>query len=250
VCSKFKRLSEDDKIWKEICQISLPDTYLRGSLSWKEQCRLYYEGEQDLSLFPNITLKGWRKSNTNRQPDEILKILLVGDSNCSKSSTLLRFVNRTYTDKNLSHYGIENKKVTVEVADKIILLNIYGSNASQFHGYYRKIRGLMFFFDITDKSSFDDLPLWRREFEKFCCTDIPSILVGSKSDLENLRVVSKEEAQEYASLNQIPYIEISAKENRNVDLAFAVLVHEILKKKDITETNNQMMFHIPTPIDD
>jgi len=51
-------------------------------------------------------------------------------------------------------------------------------------------------------------------------------------------------------LNQIPYIEISAKENRNVDLAFAVLVHEILKKKDITETNNQMMFHIPTPIDD
>jgi len=115
--------------------------------------------------------------------------------------------NRTYTDKNLSHYGIENvrkinkysnncrKKVTVEVADKIILLNIYGSNASQFHGYYRKIRGLMFFFDITDKSSFDDLPLWRREFEKFCCTDIPSILVGSKSDLENLRVVSKEEAQ-------------------------------------------------------
>lgn len=92
VCSKFKRLSEDDKIWKEICQISLPDTYLRGSLSWKEQCRLYYEGEQDLSLFPNITLKGWRKSNTNRQPDEILKILLVGDSNCSKSSTLLRFV--------------------------------------------------------------------------------------------------------------------------------------------------------------
>jgi hypothetical protein len=41
---------------------------------------------------------------------------------------------------------------------------------------------------------------------------------------------------------------MSAKENRNVDLAFAVLVDEILKHKKRTEdAREQIQFHIPSP---
>ncbi len=73
VCKKFKGIAEDDRLWEKICQASVPSTQLRGkretlshkivNIKWKEQCRNYYEGYQDVNLFPNVTVRGWRRPN-------------------------------------------------------------------------------------------------------------------------------------------------------------------------------------------
>jgi GTPase SAR1 family protein len=48
------------------------------------------------------------------------------------------------------------------------------------------------------------------------------VLVGNKSDLTELRQVSKLEGEELAKNFQVPFLEASAKERRNIDEAFMV----------------------------
>lgn len=46
------------------------------------------------------------------------------------------------------------------------------------------------------------------------------MLVGNKSDLKNLREVKQEEASKFAESNGIAFIETSALDSSNVELAF------------------------------
>jgi GTPase SAR1 family protein len=50
-------------------------------------------------------------------------------------------------------------------------------------------------FDITDKKSWKDVPYWIEQVKKYNTENPAILLVGNKSDLENERVVSTEEAQ-------------------------------------------------------
>ncbi|CAA2957391.1 ras-related RABA6a-like [Olea europaea subsp. europaea] len=70
--------------------------------------------------------------------------------------------------------------------------------------------------------------------KEFGGSDTMIILVGDKSDLSNSRKVNVEDGQSSAQLEEIVFIEISAKENLNVEEAFhqmAGRIHEINSKK-------------------
>ena len=56
------------------------------------------------------------------------------------------------------------------------------------------------------------------------------ILIGNKKDLDNIREVSYEEAQELADHYNIKYIETSAKSSENVEEAFKMMALEIKGK--------------------
>lgn len=80
--------------------------------------------------------------------------------------------------------------------------------------------------DIREK-----MAIRRKEFGG---SDTMIILVGDKSDLSNSRKVNVEDGQSSAQLEEIVFIEISAKENLNVEEAFHQMVgriHEINSKK-------------------
>ena len=64
------------------------------------------------------------------------------------------------------------------------------------------------------------------------------VLVGNKSDLTDVRTVTKESADDLARSLGVKYIETSAKEDINVKLTFDTLVDEISEKMAETmETN-------------
>jgi len=58
--------------------------------------------------------------------------------------------------------------------------------------------------------------------------DVVIMLVGNKLDLQHLRCVSFEEAQEFANEKGLFFIETSAFESTNVAEAFYTLVREII----------------------
>lgn len=73
VCTKFYRVSEDERLWRSVCSVTVPIDKISGILcihtdlntlaekiGWKAQCRKYYEGQQDTHLFPYVNLKEWR----------------------------------------------------------------------------------------------------------------------------------------------------------------------------------------------
>uniref|UniRef100_A0A4W3I0A6 V-ral simian leukemia viral oncogene homolog Ba (ras related) n=1 Tax=Callorhinchus milii TaxID=7868 RepID=A0A4W3I0A6_CALMI len=60
---------------------------------------------------------------------------------------------------------------------------------------------------------------------------IPLLLVGNKSDLEDRRQVSVEEARSKAEEWGVQYVETSAKTRANVDKVFFDLMREVRAKK-------------------
>ena len=61
---------------------------------------------------------------------------------------------------------------------------------------------------------------WLKELRDHADTNIVIMLVGNKSDLRHLRAVPTEEAKEFASQHGLSFIETSALDASNVELAF------------------------------
>ncbi len=89
-------------------------------------------------------------------------------------------------------------------------------------------------FSINDRKSFENLDNWLADVRQFAEKDIKLVLIGSKSDLREERVVTVQEARKYAKKNGIrTYIEVSAKSNTNVDVCFQELTEFIFDEKEI-----------------
>ena len=71
-------------------------------------------------------------------------------------------------------------------------------------------------FDVTDRESFKNVPMWMGEVERYARPGCPMILVGNKRDLADRREVSFEEAKAFAKENDLVYTETSAKEDPSI----------------------------------
>lgn len=70
---------------------------------------------------------------------------------------------------------------------------------------------------------------WLKELKQYADNNIVILLVGNKTDLRDRREVKKEDAAAYADQHQLAFIETSALDCSNVDLAFDRIINEIYK---------------------
>ena len=61
---------------------------------------------------------------------------------------------------------------------------------------------------------------WLKHIEKYAKENVFKFLVGNKLDLNDKRVVKKEDVEKYAQEHNLPYIETSAKEGVNIEELF------------------------------
>ena len=94
--------------------------------------------------------------------------------------------------------------------------------------YYRGGNGVLVVYDITDRDSFENLNSWLIEIEKNANKNIKKLLMGHNCDLEDKRQVSYKEGKDFATRNNMLFIESSAKNNINIKEAFDLLIEEII----------------------
>lgn len=82
--------------------------------------------------------------------------------------------------------------------------------------------------------SVTDIRTWFSNVEQHATEGVNKILIGNKCDWEDKRVVSTERGQQLADELGIPFLEVSAKSNINVEKAFFSLAADI--KKRIVDT--------------
>ncbi|RVW31089.1 Ras-related protein RABA5c [Vitis vinifera] len=70
-------------------------------------------------------------------------------------------------------------------------------------------------------------PIWIVEHDPHSETTVARMLVGNKSDLENIRDVSVEEGKSLAEAEGLFFIETSALDSTNVKKAFEIVIREI-----------------------
>lgn len=93
-------------------------------------------------------------------------------------------------------------------------------------------QGFLLVFSITSLSSLSELHELRDQIIRIKDDpQIPLVIVGNKSDLEEDRAVSRSRAfQVSQSWNGAPYYETSARRRNNVDEAFVDLCRQIIRK--------------------
>lgn len=103
------------------------------------------------------------------------------------------------------------------------------------HSYYHNANAVVIVYDITNKKSFENLPSWLDDVNRYCQKDAIKVLVGNKKDLNDSRQVDFELAKLIGSASNTVAIETSAKENDNVDTLFNSIATELSKRVRGTE---------------
>ncbi|KAL9104638.1 MAG: hypothetical protein Q9163_000442 [Psora crenata] len=187
-----------------------------------------------------------------RNYDFLIKLLLIGDSGVGKSCCLLRFSEDSFTPSFITTIGIDFKIRTIELDGKRVKLQIWDTAGQERFrtittAYYRGAMGILLVYDVTDERSFNrtnladvgmmitDIRTWFSNVEQHATAGVNKILIGNKCDWEEKRAVSTQRGQELADELRIPFMEVSAKSNINVEKAFYSLAADI--KKRIIDTS-------------
>ena len=97
--------------------------------------------------------------------------------------------------------------------------------------YMKNGQGFVLVYSITAQATFNDLMELHDQIVRVKDThDVPMILVGNKCDLEDERVVSKDQGQNLARQFNCAFMEASAKHKINVAEVFFNLVRQINRK--------------------
>ncbi|KAM5365593.1 hypothetical protein ACJZ2D_010928 [Fusarium nematophilum] len=173
-----------------------------------------------------------------------IKLLLIGDSGVGKSCCLLRFSEDSFTPSFITTIGIDFKIRTIELDGKRVKLQIWDTAGQERFrtittAYYRGAMGILLVYDVTDERSFNNIRTWFQNVEQHATEGVNKILIGNKCDWEEKRVVSTEQGQALADELGIPFLEVSAKSNINIDKAFYSLAADIKKRLIDNSKNDQ-----------
>ena len=122
--------------------------------------------------------------------------------------------------------------ICVKVGEKTIKSQIWDTAGQErfraiTSAYYRGAVGALLVYDIANKKSFQNVSHWLTELKEHGDENIIIMLVGNKSDLRHLRVVSTDEAKAFAEEKNIEFIETSALDSTNVETAFHNIITDI-----------------------
>ena len=133
----------------------------------------------------------------------------------------------------------------VEINGTTIKLKLWDSAGQEVYhnitkSYFHKCDGVLIVFDICNKSSFDNIYYWTKQINENTNSSkkIKTVIVGNKCDLQNERIISREEAERMASTYHSKYYEISAKDNVGIDDLMNDLINEIIQEKEKNENND------------
>ncbi len=162
-----------------------------------------------------------------------VKLIILGDSGVGKSNIILRYIDNKFCEIYLLTPGMDVKKTTVNLKGRKIRVQLWDTAGqekykSMTRNLLVKVQGFLLVYDITNKESFNNLGSWIKTIRDECGTLVPIIIVGNKSDLENGRSISKNQAMEFARNEKVEYIETSSKSGENITKAINMLVLKVL----------------------
>ncbi|TKJ22953.1 MAG: hypothetical protein CEE43_04360 [Promethearchaeota archaeon Loki_b32] len=168
--------------------------------------------------------------------DFTFKILLLGDASVGKTSFTKRYCYNIFNPSERLTIGVDFHVKTIELNDRRIKLQLWdvgGEERFRFllPTYCLGANAAFLLYDITRPSTLDNISEWITIVRQKG-GPIPIMLVGSKLDLEKTqRQVQRDYGIQIAEKNDMAsFVEISAKENANVDDAFKVLTELTLDR--------------------
>ena len=161
---------------------------------------------------------------------EKIKINIIGNRDVGKTSIRSVYLGFGFQTDTLSTVGYNREEKMFKLNNgneiKVVIWDTAGQERfrSMALQSLRSCQGLILVYDVSNRQSFNDLKNWLEDVSN-ATNKVSIILFGNKCELEN-RAVTKEEAEQFAKKNNIPYIETSAKSKINIDEGFSMVVND------------------------
>ena len=158
--------------------------------------------------------------------DLCFKVILIGDPGVGKSCLSIKATKNIFQNHYNTTIGFEFFSFNIKINDKVLKLQIWDTCGQELYrslitNFYRNSSLAIMVYSITSKESFDNVDTWLKELKMHSNPDAKVFLIGNKQDLEESRVVSKEEGEKYAKEIGInSFMETSAKTGFNAQNVF------------------------------
>ena len=175
------------------------------------------------------------------QYDISFKLIAIGDSSVGKSCLTTQAVRNNFMEFYQATVGFEFLTFNLRINSNVVKLQIWDTCGQEVYkslisNFYRNCSLALIVYAINNRNSFEHAENWLNDLKNQSNPNVRVFLVGNKSDLEQERTVSKEEAEKFKKEKKLDvFMETSAKtgENaRNVLLEAAkILYKDYLKAK-------------------
>ena len=175
------------------------------------------------------------------QYDISFKIIVIGDSSVGKSCLTTQAVRNNFVEFYQATVGFEFLTFNLRINSNVVKLQIWYTCGQEVYKsliskFYRNCSLALIVYAINNRDSFEHAENWLNDLKNQSNPNVRVFLVGNKSDLEQNRVISKEEGENFREQKKLDrFMETSAKTGdnaRNVMLEAAkILYKDYLKAK-------------------
>jgi len=176
------------------------------------------------------------------QYDISFKIIVIGDSGVGKSCLTTQAVRNNFEEFYQATVGFEFLTFNLRMNNNVVKLQIWDTCGQEVYkslisNFYRNSSLALILYAINNKDSFQHAENWLNDLKNQSNPNVRVFLVGNKSDLEDQRVISKEEGERFKNEKKLDkFIETSAKTGENARSALLeaakLLYKDYLKAKE------------------
>ncbi len=188
------------------------------------------------------------------ESEEVLKIVLIGESSVGKTSIITQFIDKSFQDELQSTVGgtFNTKIIKCEDINKRLKLEIWDTAGQERYRsvtrmFYKDTDIALLVYDITKKSSYEALKnYWVQQVIESSLKKTLLVMIANKSDLIDSEQVDEEEARNYAQTIDAHFFLVSAKDLYTVNEMFKDIakIYSGAKNVSIEDTNEENYFQI------
>ena len=170
--------------------------------------------------------------------DNSIKVILVGMSGTGKTNIIKALVDKPFVDENDSTLTSSFVSKSIKINKKTYNLEIWDTAGQEMYKSLTKLfivgsKVVIFVYDITDKSSFNELDYWVKTVKEILGKTPIYAIFGNKKDLFMNEKVTEEEGESKAQEIGAHFKLTSAKtERENINIIVNDLVKEYVEREE------------------
>ncbi|ELW67299.1 ras-related protein Rab-19 [Tupaia chinensis] len=171
--------------------------------------------------------------------DYLFNIILIGDSNMGETCVVQHFKSKVYTEAQQNTIGVDLTVCSLEINGKRVKMQVWDTASQErfstiTQSYYRSAHAAIIAYDLARRFTFESVPHWIHEIEKYSAANLVIMLMGNKCDLWEKRPILLEDACMLAEKHGLlAVVETSAKESRNIDEVFVFMAKELITRNSL-----------------
>ena len=171
--------------------------------------------------------------NQSVKSDYIFRVCIIGDAGVGKTSILTRYCDDVFRENYVNTIGVDFRVITLKRGESTSKIHVWDTAGQERFksisvNYFRNAHGFIFVYDVTNRTSFENLSNWIKLASGCNNNAMINFIIGNKCD-SNKREVQSDEGREYAECKNMVFLETSALNSYNIKYLFEYLEDRLVQ---------------------